>query len=647
MNVTPTSDRLLLSLAYGNGYKIVGEGENAEIQMLNGAKPRTIYDLQTDSDTIFKGLYIADALNVTKESHPVLIALAYGEEGVNFDYDGDEIKMRDGHFPKSLQDLSGSKSENLINDLTLEAALGVNKDSDSLMKGLAFGQQGVHYTVNETSGKIEMKQIWYTFDGATLKDANGYEINYTQNGETLQIEVDGTAQYLKAEGADSNVYLAYDSENNPLYYKKATLGTLSGNPDSLLNNITVADAMGIESYENEQDALKKAIAFDSQGNPYTIGQLSNDPNMIIFSIHLDTVIEADSKDPLIMYLLYGKDGIHYTIQDAEVEGRSREIEVEEDGVIKTKYVVMSQQMVAVHDGNHLHNEYGEALYEQPNVLYHVTPLTDSDYDYKYVRDGATYFLKEYVKNDEPQQIRIVDNHANENIHLYAPAYLVFAQDENGAINPVYYEHNSLDSMAGEDASLISNLTTRLTLEELLVGVDMETNFILKHLSHTVISELPHSIETLTIAQVFEDDVYETDTNGNRVLKGTWKYLLEDTTPNKDDNGNFIIKNGEYVYTAADEYTLLQMSELMENMTGNVTKASLFELKEDKLITSLDKDTLDNPINDLLKNKAIPVKNADGTTTYKTIEELGYNYLGDFTVEHLLAFVAVLMTNPLA
>ena len=658
MNVTPASDRILLSLAYGSDYKIVGEGENAKIQMVNGAKPRTIYDLQNNSDEIFKGLYIADALNVTKDSHPVLIALAYGEEGVHFDYVGNEIKMREGYSPRSLETLSGSNSQNLINDLTLEAALGVNKESQPLMKGLAFGQEGVHYTVNQTTGKIEMQQVFYVLDGETLKDANGNVIEYTRDGETLIVNQDDEIQYLKKDEENASVYLAYDSENQAITYKKATLGMLSEDSSSLLNNITVADVLGIKPYDEEEDALKKSIAYDKNGAPYTIGQLSNDPNVIIFNIHLDSVIEADPDDPLIMYLLYGKNGVHYTIKtEAELkEGeleRSRKITVGNED----KYVVMLQQIVAVHkndalDGNlhHIHNEYGEALYDAKGDLFHVTELTDGDYDYTYVRDGVTYFLKEYIVEEQHQQIRIVGPHAEENIRLYSYAYLVFAQDENDAINAVYYEHNSLNSMAGEDASLISNLTNRLTLEELLVGIedDINSNFILKHLSHTVISELPHSIETLTIAQVFEKDVYKTDNDGNfvdangnvtddpskRVLSGTWKYLLNDTTTDT--------AAGDTI-TAAEEYTLLQMNELMENMTGNVTKASLFELSQDGLITNLDDNTLYADINPVFLNQEMSIKDENGNSITTTPAALGYSKLGHFTVEHLLAFVTGLIS----
>ena len=664
MNVTPASDRILLSLAYGNEYKIVGEGENAEIQMLGDAKPRTIYDLQNNSDEIFKGLYIADALNVTKDSHPVLIALAYGEEGVDFDYDGDEIKMRDGRYPRSLKDLSGSKSEALINGLTLEAALGVNKDSDSLMKGLAFGQEGVHYTVNESTGKIEMNQVSYTLKDGKLYDIDGNEIADMPTSSPLSITVDDETQYLKEDEDNAGVYLAYDSENNAINYKKATLGDLSTDSSSLLNNITVADVLGIDSYETEEDALKKSIAYDADGKPYTIGQLSNDPNVVIFNIHLDSVIEADPSDPLIMYLLYGKDGIHYTIkaeselEEGELE-RSREIEVVEDGVTKIKYVVMLQQIVAVHDGggHHIHNEYGEALHDTNGVLFHLTPVeSEGQYtyythdntpvlyhnQYTYTRNGVNYLLKPHIINGKLQEIRIIsgENEHGEHLYDYVPAYRVCTEDGN----EVYFEHNSLDSMAGEDASLISNLTTRLTLDELLVGVDMETNFILKHISHTVISELPHSIETLTIAQVFEKDVYKTDDAGNfldkdgnvttdpnnRVLTGTWKYLLEDTTTNTAEGDTI---------TAADEYTLLQMGEMMENMTGNVTKATLFELSGDGLITNLtDEETGESTLNTTISH----LEDFKCTSDGKTIKEKQYEYLGDLTVEELLILSTELM-----
>ena len=115
------------------------------------------------------------------------------------------------------------------------------------------------------------------------------------------------------------------------------------------------------------------------------------------------------------------------------------------------------------------------------------------------------------------------------------------------------------------------------------------------------------------------------TPSERALTGTWAYLLT------NDN------------TPADEYTLIQMDEMMTNMTNNVTRASLFQLKNDGLISSLDDDMLNDEIDPLFLQRKMKIKDEHGNTVLKSPAELGYSKLGHFTVEHLLAFVGTIIT----
>ena len=157
----------------------------------------------------------------------------------------------------------------------------------------------------------------------------------------------------------------------------------------------------------------------------------------------------------------------------------------------------------------------------------------------------------------------------------------------------------LVSLQNTSIGELSDAVNRLTLVELLGEDQVEKSSILRNLADSTVKTLADDISALSIAQVFEDKVYKTDGDGNyldengnvlyyndtdgnwytspdfaadtrseRVLTGTWKYLL---TGDK----------------AAEEYTLEDIGDLTANMTANVQRAALKDLYADGVIQTQD------------------------------------------------------------
>ena len=157
----------------------------------------------------------------------------------------------------------------------------------------------------------------------------------------------------------------------------------------------------------------------------------------------------------------------------------------------------------------------------------------------------------------------------------------------------------LVSLQNTSIGELSDAVNRLTLVELLGEDQVEKNSILRNLADSTVKTLADDISALSIAQVFEDKVYKTDGDGNyldengnvlyyndtdgnwytspdfaadtrseRVLTGTWRYLL---TGDK----------------AAEEYTLEDIGDLTANMTANVQRAALNDLYADGVIQTQD------------------------------------------------------------
>ena len=133
-------------------------------------------------------------------SSALMLVLCYGEEGVDYTFDENgEIVMAEGKSPTSLGDIMENYSS-LLDKVSLEAVLGINAESNSVMRFLAYGTEDVNYRI--VDGKIEMLVNPITgerFAKKKLTDLTGGDlpINDAKIGDLMELD-DSSSALLKA-----------------------------------------------------------------------------------------------------------------------------------------------------------------------------------------------------------------------------------------------------------------------------------------------------------------------------------------------------------------------------------------------------------------------------------------------------------------
>jgi hypothetical protein len=364
----------------------------------------------------------------------------------------------------------------------------------------------------------------------------------------------------------------------------------------------------------------------------------------------------------------------------------------------------------------VHNEYGESIGEDENGNPHNHPVVKElsaaeQAEYGTVTiDGVACTVKyTYTLPDDPTtiyrllepqnpsealpQIRVKGYYTYN--HYETAYYLQYAKlgEETLTWITETYEPNTIKSLT--ESGLMSHLTQRLTLEELL-GSSVHENMLLNPIAHTTIDELPGAVNSLTIAEVFENDVYETiiqngttyfvDANGEklyynetdgkwytkasnaqseRVLKGTWKYLLKDTTPTyvESETGTYVldtdgetyraatdseltntsVKKYKQEFTVAQDYKITEINELVDNMTNNIQNATLRDLHDDKIITLSDKNILTSDIKYTLF-EGTPYAVSLGIEPFTFENGTQKTKLGDLTINEMLTYVSAVLSK---
>ena len=331
--------------------------------------------------------------------------------------------------------------------------------------------------------------------------------------------------------------------------KATTLGDLLGdNMTEAFDDVFLCDALDVKADSNR---VLIAIAYGSDyeiqddeiiGTPRTIGELRASNGAFIDDIPLTSVLEEDRSNGVIMYMLYGKKGIHYGI---DADGN----------------IVMKEQRILILNNN-VYDPYGEALTKKQGVE------GEADYVAGYTLNFAA---KLYV-DANGHEYKLVSGRETQTIKDgVADVYLLREIDNT----PVYYAPHQLRDLDGND-NLVSNLNDRLTIGELMDKEDIENNKFLKHVTNYTITDLPKALEELSINEVYADEIY--DANGK--VQGAWKYLI----CTYDSNGNLI----------EHEYTLNHLDPLIDNMKENIHQTTLNELAHDGIISFSD-ETLSHGI----------------------------------------------------
>lgn len=502
-------------------------------------------------DTV-KDAAVGDVITaMDEELTPLMLALCYGEENVHYIYDADgNVEMINGAKKTTFNDLIGSDTQALFDKVPVDAILDIDI-KDTTMMAIAYGSSNRYDT---SSGTPVMKQVRYTFDGSAFYDDKDALVPAT-DVEDLGSYVykltyeDGSLEYVKAVSENSVLVYSDEACTKPVKYKKTMVGDLKKDSMAIIDNIYLKDALSVTArshkvlislaygeegvdYEIVGEGNSATINPLNNSNPRTIGQLRLKGGNLIDEIPLADIVDDDATS-LTRYLLYGKKDVHYTV---DASGK----------------VTMLQKRIAILNGA-VYNEYGEAVASGYALDESAKTYVDADGNEYTYADGGLGTVKTAAGN----------------------AQLYYLSNENGA---VYYKKTALGDMAGSN-TLISNLTSRLTVSEVMDEASLAENKFLKHVKDTVIDELPEAIEALTIQQVFEEEIFETDTLGNKVVKGEWWYMLH-------NEADCVAAGHTDPNTCAcvSDYGLKEMNTLIDNMKNNIHLSTLDKLAEDGMLT---------------------------------------------------------------
>ncbi|MBQ9728653.1 MAG: hypothetical protein IJV85_03550 [Clostridia bacterium] len=243
-------------------------------------KKTTVGDLEDDQMAIINNIYLKDALEIDHtETNRVLISLAYGTEGTDFNYvydsNGKVVGIDEINEPRTIGDLR-ERGSTLIDDILLTDIMEEDRDNAVVMY-LLYGKKDVHYEIDPTTGKVEMLQkriaiynnkpyneygeplngvldtlqMTYT-ETQTDREGNTFTVTYEISDPVMDGDVQSTVKTVKDGDGNSYAaplyYLTLDGE--PVNYKATSLGDLTGdNPliDNLTDRLTLVEVLDEET----------------------------------------------------------------------------------------------------------------------------------------------------------------------------------------------------------------------------------------------------------------------------------------------------------------------------------------------------------------------------------------------------------------
>ena len=489
------------------------------------------------------------------------------------------------HTKTKLADLRGSSASEKIERIELAAALDVDifgegeNAPDPLMVQLAFGTEGVHYTLDRTNKKI----IWNT-DATTGLKYHARTIHDMKDTHSLMESI-----YL-----DTVLELNYQSPAIMLalaYGNDYTIDGTTVNYDPA-NRKTVGDLMG-----NNADALLKGI-------------------------YLDTALDIKYDSPAIMLALaYGND---YTISGTNITYTTRNTLGDLMGSGSTDLIngiEMQKILTNVSSDDAMMNYIlFNMTHPDPNASeYHVRTLGDFMNGSSAIIDGMmdALTLKEAL-GEAATNGQLLSNFKDTKLsELHTQMEQLTVQQ---AIGNSVAEHKILKHVADATLSTIGDKLETLSIQQVLddgtsdgiyqyatfdgelktaveVGKDSSGNPIYKQVYST---EVTVGTQKQLIWKYSDDN-----TTAPSPLKGTWKYLLKNTD------------GVECVYALQD------MNKAMANVSKNIAKATLNELDSDEILD------LDNVCDtEIIKTIAgQPIPNAPDKNT-----------LGELTVKEAVTYL---------
>lgn len=669
LNVTPESDAILIALAYGSEGKdyVVENGKIVPI-----TEPNTIGSL-TDGDTseLFDKMELGAVLKVDPNDD-LMCALAYGTKNKSYKV----VEVGEGEFEIQMLPLVYTLKNGILYDEKGEPA--TTETTETPENGIYKILRGekIYYAKADKEGDTDFylyeeedcsgeKLLYEKTTLGDLMDGEGsHLLDDIELGTLMGLDGDSDSMLLALAYGSEGVDYAIDTETNTIVRIKGgkaptTVGDLRDDEKAseLLNGLKLADVLGVSPLDPDSDPVMVALAYGNEGADYTIenGEIVwaegkaprtiedlKNGSEIIDEMYISTVLSLDaaSDNAILMSIAYGNEGEDY------------EIVTNDDG---TKEIVMKEgksprTVKDLKDKDTIDSVRLSAIItpdpEDKITMYILYGVEGQDYTVDetgnvVMLDGATpHTIGDLSGKDSPISTITQDLTLGDVIDI----------DENDEETSAL-----LISLKDTHIDQLSTKINTLTLTEILGETDVEGNIYLKHLKDSKINTLADDLNALTIQQVFADKIYKTEKTGEgetavvyfvdkdgkrlyekdgkyytsptfeaeteseRVLQGTWKYLLTE--------------NGKEV-----EYTISAIDKLVTNMTANVQSATLEDLHKDGIIERENTDFLNTNI--LYKYVF------KGTTIFEIDPIQGENgpkeKIGELTITEMLNYVTAVL-----
>lgn len=347
-NATHEDNKMIVAISYGT-YGVDYTFENGKVVPLNGNTFTTLNDLMDEPDEILNDVQLGSLLGIdTREDaedkdNAMLVALAYGTYGIDFEYDENgTIIPKNGKEFTSLGELLTNPNDTL-RDIQVGPLLGITtkedvEANDSLLVSLSYGVYGEDFTYDE-HGKItqipggkafttveqlmDSKQSEEILKSVPLSSVFNVDI-FDEKSDPLTLSlVYGTkGKHYNIVEKDGKKFIDWQinpETNEP--YKERTFGDLrSGDMSEIINDLRICDVLTVEEGETGLVATL-ANKKDEKGNPWTIAHLTDEN---IKQLTLGEVMEIDeSSHPLLIHMqnttIEGLDNDYIdgiTVQDA-------------------------------------------------------------------------------------------------------------------------------------------------------------------------------------------------------------------------------------------------------------------------------------------------------------------------------------------
>ena len=403
-----------------------------------------------------------------------------------------------------------------------------------------------------------------------IRDKYGININYE---EMADVPFSGLTDYIETCLYDSYLYEVIEKSTN--IEMNATVRSMCYGQE------------GVDFVINPDGTV--SMLGDAQ--PRKIKDLEHVGSDLIYDLYLSDVMDLDYNDKMMMYLAYGREGVHYTYDH------------------ETKTVTMLQERIAIDELGNIYNEYAELVGGTIDGTTYTTTL------------GQSYIL---VDAPDLPSLKTEGGMATQ----------YYLNNMNGT--PYMYPRMTIGDLTRNE-SLVDKMTSRLTVIEMLGEEQVVNDQFLKHLGNETVATLPDKLKELTIQQVMPEDVYENDGAGNffdkdgnittdesqYAVKRTWWYLLH-------DKATCEAEHTDCDKSCIGEYKLSAMDALVANMSTNMECATLNQLAEDEMM-ELDDEMLNTNVTTSIMH--VPIT---GTEPYAGKQ------LGELTAKQMLDYTAILV-----